>query len=78
MAKRPSFAERLSTFCDENKVIGGPKCLGCQLPPDVREAVRGEHAKGSSLSLIARALRAEGFRLTEGALQNHFRNHEQR
>ena len=78
MAKQPSFSERLSAFCEKNRTVGGTRCHTCSLDADVKAAIRAEKAKGSSMALIARALRAEGHRISPGALQNHFRTCEQR
>lgn len=56
----------------------GPKCGGCKLPKDLREAIRAEHAAGARVSTLAAFLQSENHKVSQFTLARHLRDHEQR
>jgi hypothetical protein len=72
----PSFAARFKARCDAEYRRGGQRCLTCGLPKDVLTVVREHRKAGVPNSVLARSLRAEGFKIADSSLSNHFREHE--
>lgn len=77
-AKVAGLKDRLRAFVVANTRAGGVGCSTCKMDPEVLALIGKERQAGASLSVLARGLRKEGFAVSEGGLQRHFREHEKR
>lgn len=71
----PSVAD-LDAFADTHATKKGPACRGCQLPADLREALRERRGRHPYTTMAAYAA-SKGHKISPTCIRDHFaRGHE--
>ena len=76
MPAKESLASKLRAAAEEAEAAKGRHCTICALPEDIGSELRLLRKEGKSFTSLSKALAVIGTKLTAGAIQRHWREHE--